>query len=139
MTITSVILGDGTPEGGWGEAWVCPSTDAAGSIVIRRGKSSFMVYLDSVAGGISLAYLIFARGTRSVTRLRMIDFWQESGHKRASRSKEFNSERRRSGTSRPDDPLSGRITGSISGDLRAARAGSAPVSVAFGRRLRNRR
>jgi hypothetical protein len=48
MTITSVVLGDGTPEGGWGEAWVCASTDAAGSIVIRRGKSSFMVYLDSV-------------------------------------------------------------------------------------------
>jgi hypothetical protein len=89
MTITSVVLGDGTPEGGWGEAWVCASTDAAGSIVIRRGKSSFMVYLDSVVGGISLAYLIFARGTRSVTRLRMIDFWQESGHKSASSGKEF--------------------------------------------------
>jgi RNA polymerase sigma-70 factor, ECF subfamily len=31
----------------------------------------------------------------------MIDFWQETGHKSASRGKEFNSERRRSGTSRP--------------------------------------
>jgi len=48
-----------------------------------------MVYLDSVAGGISLAYLIFARGARPVTRLRMIDFWQESGHKSASSGKEF--------------------------------------------------
>jgi uncharacterized protein YukE len=40
-----------------------------------------------LAGGFSLAYLIFARGTRLVTRLRMIDFSQETGHKRASRAK----------------------------------------------------
>jgi hypothetical protein len=57
-----------------------------------------MVYLDSfalVAGGVSLAYLIFARSTRPVTRLQMIDFCEESGHKRASRGKGVNSERRR--------------------------------------------
>src|SRR5262249_32126641 len=66
-------------------------------------------------------------------------FLHETGHKRVSRGKELNNERRRSGTSRPDDALSGRITGSISGDVRAARTGSAPVSVASGRRLRDRR
>jgi hypothetical protein len=38
----------------------------------------------------------------------MIDFWHETGHKRASRGKELNSDRRRSGPSRPDDALSGR-------------------------------
>jgi hypothetical protein len=48
MTITSVVFGDGMAEGGWGEPWVCASTDPAGNIVIRMGKSSFMVYLDSV-------------------------------------------------------------------------------------------
>jgi DNA-directed RNA polymerase specialized sigma24 family protein len=56
---------------------------------------------------------IFARGARPVTRSRKIDFSKETGHNRASRCKEFSSERRRSGTSRPDDPLSRRITGSI--------------------------
>jgi RNA polymerase sigma-70 factor, ECF subfamily len=85
-----------------------------------KGSSSFTSIL-LVAGGFSLACLVFARSTRPVTQLRMIDFWYETGHKHASRGKEFNSERRRSGTSCPDDPLSGRITGSISGDLRAAR------------------
>jgi hypothetical protein len=76
MTNTSVVLGDGTPEGGWDEgALVCASTDAAGRTHIRTGKSSFMVYLDSVCfGGVSLAYLIFARSARLVTRLRKIDF-----------------------------------------------------------------
>jgi hypothetical protein len=48
MTITSVVFGDGPPEGGWGEAWVWASTDAAGSIVISKGNSSFIVFLDSV-------------------------------------------------------------------------------------------
>jgi hypothetical protein len=75
MTNTSVVLGDGTPEGGWDEgALVCASTDAAGRTHIRKGKSSFMVYLDSVCFGVSLAYLIFARSARPVTRLRKIDF-----------------------------------------------------------------
>src|SRR5260370_42450263 len=105
-----------------------------------KGSSCFTDFnLDSVVGGVSLACLIFARGTRPVTRLGIIDFRQETGHKSASRGKEFKSERRSSGTSRPDDPLSGRIIGRISGDLRAACTGSAPVSVAFGMRLRNRR
>src|SRR5262249_16295913 len=93
----------------------------------------------SFAGGVSLACLIFARSTRAVTRLRLIDFLHEIGYKRASRGKELDRERERSGTSRSDDSLSGRITGSISGDLRAARTRSAPVSAAFGRRLGNRR
>src|SRR5215472_320867 len=49
MTITSVVLGEGAPEGGWGKgASVCASTDAAGSTDIRKGMSSLMVYLDSV-------------------------------------------------------------------------------------------
>jgi hypothetical protein len=48
MTITSVVLGDGTPEGGCGEAGVGVSTDATGSRVISKGNSSFIVFLDSV-------------------------------------------------------------------------------------------
>src|SRR5215469_18610107 len=79
------------------------------------------------------------RSTPCVTRLRLIDFHEETGHKCASRGKEFNSERRRSGTACSDGPVPGRIVGSISGDLRAARSGGAPVSVAFGRPFRNRR
>jgi hypothetical protein len=47
-----------------------------------------------VAGGVSLACLIFARGTLRVTRLQLIDFLPEIGHKRDSRGKELNSERR---------------------------------------------
>jgi RNA polymerase sigma-70 factor, ECF subfamily len=42
-----------------------------------------------VAGGVSLACLIFARSTRPVTRLRVIEFLSEIGHKRASRGKEL--------------------------------------------------
>src|SRR5260370_9440613 len=83
--------------------------------------------------------LIFACGTRRVTRLRLIDVPRETGHKRASRGKEVDGERRRSGASRPDDPVSGRIAGSVSGDVRAAGAGFAAVSFAPVRRLRNRR
>jgi NAD(P)-dependent dehydrogenase (short-subunit alcohol dehydrogenase family) len=45
--------------------------------------------------------LIFAHSAQPVTRLQIIDFLRETGHKRASRGKEFNSERRRSGPSRP--------------------------------------
>jgi hypothetical protein len=59
MTIIEVVLGVGTPEGCCGEgSWVCASTDAAGSRDIRKGTSSFMVYLDSVwllvAGSVGL-------------------------------------------------------------------------------------
>jgi hypothetical protein len=47
MTITSVVLGDGTPEGGWDAGnWDC-AKDTAGSRDIRRGNNSFMVYLES--------------------------------------------------------------------------------------------
>jgi hypothetical protein len=91
MTITSVTVGEGKPEGGWGEgAWVCASTVAIGSTDIRKGSSSFTIEnLDSVCfGGVLLACLIFARGARFVTRSQMIDFPQESGHKDASRGKE---------------------------------------------------
>jgi RNA polymerase sigma-70 factor (ECF subfamily) len=42
-----------------------------------------------VAGGVSLACLIFARSTRPVTRLRVIEFLFEIGHKRASGGKEL--------------------------------------------------
>jgi hypothetical protein len=45
-----------------------------------------------VAGGVSLACLIFARSARPVTRFRLIDFLPETSHKRASRGKEVNSE-----------------------------------------------
>src|SRR5260370_31013471 len=97
-----------------------------------KGSSCFTDFnLDSVVGGVSLACLIFARGTRPVTRLGIIDFRQETGHKSASRGKEFKSERRRSGTSRPDDPLSRWITGSFSGDLRATLTARPPLSVPF--------
>jgi RNA polymerase sigma-70 factor (ECF subfamily) len=91
MTNTSVVLGDGTPEAGWDDgALVCASTDAAGRTHIRTGKSRFMVYLDSFCfGGVSLAYLIFARSARPVTRLRKIDLCQEIGHKCGSRGKGF--------------------------------------------------
>jgi hypothetical protein len=59
MTITSVVLGDGTPEGGCGEAWVGVSTDATGSSVISKGNSSFIVFLDSdwlVVGSVGLIW-----------------------------------------------------------------------------------
>jgi len=41
-----------------------------------KGSSSFTYFLDleSFGGGVSLACLIFARSTRSVTRYRKIDF-----------------------------------------------------------------
>jgi len=91
MTITSVMVGEGRPEAGWAEgAWVCASTLAIGNTDIRKGSSSFTIEnLDSVCfGGVLPACLIFARGARSVTRSKMIDFRQESGHKGASRGKE---------------------------------------------------
>src|SRR5437879_6342390 len=120
------------------------ANDANGSAATRREVIKFIEVILSiqsalVSGGVLLACLIFARGTRRVTRLRVIDFFPETGHKRTSRSKELNSERGRSGTSRSDDPLSGRIAGSISRDLLPARSGSAPLYLAFGSRLRNRR
>jgi hypothetical protein len=77
MTITSVVLGDGTPEDGW----VCASTDAAGITDISKGKSSFMIYLDSVclsqAGCLPASVLLFARDAQHVTGLRMIGFFME--------------------------------------------------------------
>jgi hypothetical protein len=47
MTITSVVLGDGTLGGDWGNGsdW---ATDATGSKDISKGNSNFIVYLDSV-------------------------------------------------------------------------------------------
>src|SRR5215467_7508631 len=121
MTSTSVVLGIatlGTPPD-------CDcATDAAGSAAMSKGIMDFIRFTSRLfcIWRLSLACLIFARRAPLVTRLRWIDFRHEIGHKVASRSKELNSERRRSGTSRLDDPLSGRITGRISGDLRAARA-----------------
>src|SRR6516165_12609936 len=111
MTSTSVVLGiaaAGTP----GAPTDCDcATDAAGSAATRKGSNSFTSIL--LDGGFSLAYLIFARGAGAVTRLRMIVFSHETGHKDASRGKELNGERRRSRTSRSDDALSGRIARSI--------------------------
>jgi hypothetical protein len=88
MTSTSVGLGIaalGRPEAGLD----CDcATDATGSAAMRRGSSSFTSIL-LVVGGFLLACLIFARGARFVTGLRMRDFFDEAGHKPAAAGKEF--------------------------------------------------
>jgi hypothetical protein len=43
MTITSVVLGVGTPEGGWGEGDWDSATDAIGNADKKNGSNIFMV------------------------------------------------------------------------------------------------
>src|SRR5882762_1952257 len=109
MTSTAVVLGIatlGTPEAS--PECDC-ATDAAGSTAISKGIVNFIGYpFDSVRFDCwrRLARLLDIcprrRACDTITNDRC---FFETGHKPASRGKEFNSERRRTGTSRPHDPL----------------------------------